>query len=69
MLKRRNSTTIIAFCTSATLITFAFYQRYEGPVTVPTDAFYIAAAIICLLPVFHALIRHKSCRNKTPNVD
>jgi hypothetical protein len=69
MLKRLNSTIIIALCTSAALIAFAFYQRYEGPVTVPTGAFYIAAAIICLLPVFYALFRHKSCRNKTPNVN
>ncbi len=64
MLKKRNSTIVIALCTAAALIAFAFYRRYEGPIPVPAEAFYVAAAIICLLPVFHARLRHKSCRNK-----
>jgi hypothetical protein len=64
MFKKRNSTIVIALFTSAALIALAFYQRYEGPIPVPADAFYAAAAIICLLPVFFPRLRHKSCRNK-----
>lgn len=52
MLKGLNSTIIIALCTSAALIAFAFDQRYRASVTMPDVAFYVAAAIICLLPVF-----------------
>jgi uncharacterized membrane protein YqjE len=68
MQKKLNSTIIIAIavCTSAALIAFAFDQRHEASViTVPAVAFYLAAAIICLLP--YTLLRRKSCRNKTPN--
>jgi len=39
------------------------FARYE------TSTFYLAAAVICLLPVVYALFRHKSCRNKTLNGD
>lgn len=63
MLKRLNANIILALCTSCTIIAFAFYQRYEGSVTVPAVAFYGAAAVICLLPVLYALLRHKICRN------
>ena len=68
MLKKPNSTIIIALCTSAALIAFAFAKRSGASVTVPDVAFYVAAAIICLLPVFYALLRRETCRNKTPNV-
>jgi hypothetical protein len=61
MLKKLNSTIIIALCTSAALIAFAFDQRYEASVTVPAVAFYVAAAVICLLPVLYALLRRKTC--------
>jgi hypothetical protein len=64
MFKRLNALVIIAFCTSCAMIAFAFYRRYEGPTTVPAVAFYFAAAIICLLPVLNALIRHKTCPSK-----
>jgi hypothetical protein len=63
MLKKLNSTIIIALCTSAALIAFAFDQRYEASVTVPAVAFYVAATVICLLPVLYALLRRKTCRN------
>jgi uncharacterized membrane protein YqjE len=68
MTKKLNSTIIIAvaLCTSAALIAFAFDQRHEASViTVPTVAFYVAAAIICLSP--YVLLPCKSCRSKTPN--
>lgn len=31
--------------------------------TVSATAFFVAAAAICLLPVFYALVRCKICRN------
>ncbi|HTF66200.1 MAG TPA: hypothetical protein VK638_26300 [Edaphobacter sp.] len=68
MLKKLNSTLIIALCTSAALIAFAFYERYEASGTVPAVAFYCAAAVICLLPALYALLRHKICRNKMLNI-
>jgi hypothetical protein len=64
MIKRLNANIIIALCTSCALIAFAFYQRHEASGTVPAVAFYVAAAVICLLPVLYALLRRKSCRNK-----
>jgi hypothetical protein len=65
MLKRLNANIIIAFCTSCAIVAFAFDQRYGASITVPAVAFFVAAAIICLLPVFYALFRRKTCRNKT----
>jgi uncharacterized membrane protein YqjE len=62
MLKKFNSTIIIALCTSFAIVAFAFDQRYRASVTVPAVAFFVAAAIICLLPVFYALFRCKTCR-------
>jgi len=64
MLKRLNSNIITALCTGCALIAFAFYQAY---ITVPATAFYVAAAIICLLPVVYAPACRKACRNKTSN--
>jgi len=66
MLKRLNTRIIIALGASCALIAFAYYQRYEGPIAVPVGVFFIAAAIICLLPVFYALFRCKACENKIP---
>jgi uncharacterized membrane protein YqjE len=66
VLKRLNGNIIIALCTTCAIIAFAFDQRYEAAITVPAVAFYVAAAIICLLPVFYALFRRKTCRNRTP---
>jgi hypothetical protein len=63
MLKGLNANTIIALCTSCAIIAFAFYERYDASGTVPAVAFYGAAAVICLLPVLYALLRHKICRN------
>ena len=63
MLKKLDSTIIVALCTSAALMAFAFDERYEASVTVPAVAFYVAATVICLLPVLYASLRHKSCRN------
>lgn len=68
MTKRRNADVIVALCTGCALIAFAFYERYEASGTVPAVAFYVAAAAICLLPVLYAILRHKTCRNKTLNL-
>ena len=62
MLKRLNSNIITALCTACAMIAFAFYQAY---ITVPAVALYVAAAIICLLPVVCAPLFRKACRNKT----
>ena len=59
MLKRPNATILIALCTSCALIAFAFYERYDGSGTPSATVFYVAAAAICLLPVFYAVVRHK----------
>lgn len=58
MLKKLNAKIIIALCTSSALVAFAFDQRHEASVTVPAVAFYFAAAVICLLPVLYAVLRH-----------
>ena len=58
MLKKLNSTIVVALCTGAGLTAFA---RYEASVTVSAIWLYVAAAAICLLPVLSALARHKSC--------
>jgi hypothetical protein len=64
MFKKPNSTIIIGLCTAVALIAFAFNQRYGIALRAPASAFYIAAAVICLLPVLYGLIRHKACQNK-----
>jgi len=61
MLKKFNSTTVIAVCTGGALIAFALTKRYEPALAVPAVALYLAAAVICLLPVVFALVRHKTC--------
>lgn len=65
MSKRFDGTILIALCTSAAMMAFAFYQRYATPATVPEVAFYIAAAIICVLP--HTLVRQRTCRKNRLN--
>jgi hypothetical protein len=64
MLKRLDSNIIIALCTSCAIIAFAFYERHGASVNVPVVAFYIAAAIICLLPVLYALLRRKPAETR-----
>ena len=59
MLKRPNPNIIIALCTSGAMIAFACYQRYAPSGTVPEFALYVAAAVICLLPVIYAFVRCK----------
>lgn len=61
LIKKFNSTTFIALCTGGALMAFAFGQGYESHFAVPAVAFYLAAAVICLLPVFTALVRRKVC--------
>jgi hypothetical protein len=67
MLKKLNAKIIIALCTSCAIIAFAFYERHAASNTLPAGEFYIAAAVICLLPVSYALLRCKTCRNKALN--
>ncbi len=61
MLKRPSSNIITALCTGGAMIAFASYQ---SRIAVPAVAFYIAAAIICLLPVVFA----PACRTNAPKV-
>jgi hypothetical protein len=63
MIKRLNANIIIALCASCGIVAFAFYERYEAVDRVPAVVFYITATVICLLPVFYALVRHKNCKN------
>ncbi len=65
MPRRLNTTIITALCTSFFLIAFAFDQRYGAWITVPAGGLFVAAAIICLLPVFYALFRRDTCREKS----
>jgi hypothetical protein len=60
MFDKRRTQIIVAFCTSCALTAFAVYQRYR-PVTIPADALFVAAAIICLMPVLYGLVRRKTC--------
>ena len=64
MLKRLNSNIITALCTGCAIIVFAVYRAH---ITVPAVALYIAAAIICLLPVVFAPACRRACRNSTSN--
>jgi hypothetical protein len=62
MLKRFNSNIITALCTAGAMIAFAYYRSH---IDVPAVAFYVAAAIICLLPVVFAPACRKACRTNT----
>ncbi len=67
MLKKLNANFVLALVTSWAIIAFAFYQRYETSVTVPAVAFFVGAAVMCLLPLLYAaLFRRTACRNNTP---
>ena len=68
MFRKIGSNFVIALCTAATMIAFAFYQRYETSFAVSTTAFFLTAALICLLPVAYGLIRCKSCVRKSARV-
>jgi hypothetical protein len=61
MTQKFNSTTVIGVCTGGALTAFALTKRYGPSPAVPTVALYVAAAVICLLPVVFALVRHKTC--------
>jgi hypothetical protein len=56
---------IIALCTSCTLIAFAVYRRHHS-VPIPGIAFYVTAALICVIGEVYARSRHKTCRTKSP---
>lgn len=45
------------------MIAYAYYHTY---IAVPATAFWVAAAIISLLPVGYRLVFRKACRNRTP---
>jgi hypothetical protein len=67
MIKKFSSNMFIALCTSSALIAFSFYERHDTSRTVSTSALFVAAAVICLLPVLYALVRREICRNKRAN--
>ncbi len=66
MLKKSIPTIIIALCTSAALIGFAFVQRYGEETHVSEAMLYVAAAIICVSPVIYRLLR---CRIRVARPD
>lgn len=60
MFDKRKLEFTIALVTSCAVTTFAFYQRYRA-VNVSVVTFYLAAAVICLLPVLYGLVRRQVC--------
>jgi hypothetical protein len=70
MFKRLNSLVITALFTSAALVAFAFYQRQGAMEGVSPVAFYVAAAIICVMPSLYGFLRHRGrCQNKMPGIN
>ena len=65
MFKRPSPNMIIALCTAGGMIAFSLAERHRVLKIIPTGAFFLAAAIICLIPVLVALIRHKNCRQRS----
>jgi len=61
MLRRLNANIIIALWASCGIVAFAFYERYRASEKAPAAVFYVAAAVISLLPVLSALWRHRNC--------
>jgi len=61
MFKKPNPTIVIALCTSAALIAFGFDQSHKASIAVSGTALFVAAAVVCLSPVFFALLRGKIC--------
>lgn len=62
MIGKRNDNYLIAFCTACAMVGFALYEQYGGRVAVTSTGFFIAAAVICLLPVVYGLLRGKGYR-------
>ncbi|MGC4055273.1 MAG: hypothetical protein QM757_41085 [Paludibaculum sp.] len=58
MPKQTSSTIITALITACAMIAFAYYRAY---VTVPAAAFWLAAAVICLVPVASCLVKRRTC--------
>ncbi len=52
---------LIAVPTALGLVGFAAWQRYVGPVGVPTWAFYVGAAVICVVPSLVRRLSGKTC--------
>jgi hypothetical protein len=67
MFTRRKPELVTALITAAGLIALAFFKHYM-PIHVSPETFFYAAAAICLLPVFYAVIRCKAFRGKRANV-
>ena len=64
MLDKRRLQLIIAVCTSCALVAFAVYRRHHS-VPVPVIAFYVAAALICVVGQVYGRLQHKTCQTKS----
>jgi uncharacterized membrane protein YjjB (DUF3815 family) len=64
MLHIRRTQLIVALCTGCALIAFAAYQRHHA-VPISSAAFYVAAAIICVIGELYGRLRRKTCRSKS----
>jgi hypothetical protein len=64
MFEKPRTQLIVAVCTTCALI--AFTVRLHHSVPVPAMAFYLSAALICVLGEVYARSRHKACRTKSP---
>ena len=58
---------VLALCTSAALIGFAFVERYGGAAYISASMLFIAAAIICVSPTIYTLLRCQIRRIKALN--
>ena len=48
---------VVAVVTGCALIGFAFHERYRGPIAVSERMFYVAAAVLVLMPSLWAVVR------------
>jgi hypothetical protein len=58
MIHKLSPLVVVAICTGGALVAFAFDQSRASPSKVSEVALYLAAAVICLLPVCVAVWRH-----------
>ncbi len=64
MNKESTPAIVIALCTSAALIGFAFFERHGGEVRVSETALYLVAATICVSPASYHLLRCRLLRSR-----
>ena len=61
---KSHQTIAIAFFIAAALIGLPVYRRFGGPMPVSEVTLYVAAAILCVMPVIYRLLRCKMRRKQ-----